>query len=143
MKLPVKLIDNSLPPPSYQTAGSVGFDLYSKVDITIPPWQVTLISLNLIVKIPKGYFLMIAARSSLALKKNLILANGVGIIDNDYQGEKDELKASVINFSQKPVVVKKGERIAQGILVKIAKVEKFVKMSKIKKKSRGGFGSTS
>ncbi len=142
MKLSVKLIDDSLPFPSYQTDGSVGFDLYSRVNLVIPPWQVTLIPLNLIVKIPKGYFLMIAARSSLALKKNLILANGVGVIDNDYHGEKDELKASVINFSQKPVVIKKGERIAQGIMVKIGKVKKFLKMVKIKKKSRGGFGST-
>ncbi|MFN4212501.1 MAG: dUTP diphosphatase [Microgenomates group bacterium] len=142
MKLPIKLIDESLPPPSYQTKGAVAFDLYSRVNLEIPPWQTTIIPLNLIVKIPKGFFLMIAARSSLALKKNLILANGVGVIDQDYHGQDDEIKASVINFSQKTVTVKKGERIAQGILVKIAKVEKFVKMEKIKKKSRGGFGST-
>lgn len=142
MKLPIKLIDPSLPPPSYQTKGAVAFDLYSRVNLEIPPWQVTLIPLNLIVKIPKGYFLMITARSSLALKKSLILANGVGVIDQDYHGENDELKASIINFSPKKVVIKKGERIAQAILVKIAKVEKFVKINKIKKKSRGGFGST-
>lgn len=142
MKLSIKLIDNSLPPPSYQTKGSIAFDLYSRLDIKIPPWQVTLVPLNVIVKIPKGFFLMIAARSSLALKKNLILANGIGVIDQDYHGEEDELKASVINFSQKTVTVKKGERIAQGVLVKIARVEKFVKINKIKKASRGGFGST-
>lgn len=142
MKLPIKLIDNSLPSVNYQTKGAVGFDLYSRVDIEIPPWQPSLIPLNLIVKIPRGYFLLLAARSSLALKKNLILANGIGVIDNDYHGEKDEIKLSVINFSQKKVLVKKGERIAQGILVKINKVEKFVKMKKIKTKSRGGFGST-
>lgn len=142
MKLPIKLIDHSLPPPSYQTKGAVAFDLYSRVNIKIPPWQVTLVPLNIIVKIPKGFFLMIVARSSLALKKNLILANGVGIIDQDYHGEKDEIKASVINFSPKTVFVKKGERIAQGILIKIGKIEKFVKMDKIKKNSRGGFGST-
>lgn len=142
MKLSIKLIDASLPSPSYQTKGAVAFDLYSRVNLEIAPWQVTLIPLNLIVKIPKGYFLMITARSSLALKKNLILANGVGVIDQDYHGKEDEIKASVINFSQNPVVIKKGERIAQAILVKIAKVEKFVKINKIKKKSRGGFGST-
>ncbi len=142
MKLAIDLVDKTLPLPSYQTPGSVAFDLYSRLPIKIPPWQVTLVPLNVIIKIPKGYFLMIASRSSLALKKNLILANGVGVIDQDYHGEKDEIKAAVINFSQKEVVIEKGERIAQGLLVKIAKVEKFIHLNKIKSKSRGGFGST-
>ena len=70
-----------------------------------------------------------------------MLANSVGIIDQDYCGEKDEIKALVLNFNKKPVIVKKGERIAQGILVKIARprIEEVEKMSG---KSRGGFGST-
>lgn len=142
MILKIKLIDSSLPNPSYQTKGSVAFDLYSRIDIIIHPNQPTIIPLNLIAKIPKGYFLMLAARSSLALKKSLFLANGIGVIDQDYHGENDEIKASVINFSQKPVLIKRGERVVQALLVKIGKVKKFVKLEKTKKKSRGGFGST-
>jgi len=142
MNLKIKLIDKTLPLPKYQTKGAVAFDLYSREKTVIPPWQPTLIPLNLIVKIPKGYFLMLCARSSLSLTKNLIVANGVGVIDQDYCGEEDEIKLSVINFSKKEVVVEKGERIAQAILVRIAKVDKFVALSKMNKKSRGGFGST-
>jgi len=48
----------------------------------------------------------------------------------------------VINFSKSDVVVEKGERIAQAILVKIAKADKFIMVKKMGKKSRGGFGST-
>ena len=70
-----------------------------------------------------------------------MLANSVGIIDQDYCGEKDEIKALVLNFTKKTVVVKKGERIAQGILVKIARPE-IKEVEKMEKKSRGGFGST-
>jgi len=142
MNLKIKLIDKTLPLPQYQTKGSVAFDLYSREKVIISPWQPTLIPLNLIVKIPKGYFLMLAARSSLALKKNLIVANGVGVIDQDYCGEEDEIKLSVINFSKKEVIVEKGERIAQAILVKIEKTDKFIPVEKMTKKSRGGFGST-
>jgi len=142
MNLKIKLIDKTLPLPAYQTKGAVAFDLYSREKVVVPPWQPTLIPLNLIVKIPKGYFLMLCARSSLALKKNLIVANGVGVIDQDYCGEEDEIKLSVINFSKSDVVVEKGERIAQAILVKIAKADKFIMVKKMGKKSRGGFGST-
>jgi len=142
MNLRIKLVDKTLPIPQYQTKGSVAFDLYSREKIIVPPWQPTLIPLNLIVKIPKNYFLMLAARSSLALKKNLIVANGVGVIDQDYCGDEDEIKLSVINFSKKNVIVEKGERIAQAILVKISKADKFIPVKKMEKKSRGGFGST-
>ncbi len=139
--LKLKRIDKSLPLPSYQTKGSVGFDLYARETVKIKPFTPTLVPLNTIAKIPKGYMLIIASRSSIPLKKGLMLANSVGIIDQDYCGEKDEIKALVLNFTKKTVVVKKGERIAQGILVKIARPE-IKEVEKMEKKSRGGFGST-
>ncbi len=139
--LKLKRIDKSLPLPSYQTKGSVGFDLYARETVKIKPFTPTLIPLNIVAKVPKGYMLLIASRSSLPLKKGLMLANSIGIIDQDYCGEKDEIKALVLNFIKKEVVVKKGERIAQGILVKIARPE-IKEAEKMEKKSRGGFGST-
>ncbi len=139
--LKLKRIDKSLPLPAYQTKGSVGFDLYARETVKIKPFEPTLIPLNTIVKIPKGYMLLLASRSSLPIKKGLMVANGVGIIDQDYCGENDELKLLVINFTKKEVIVKKGERIAQGIIVKIEKPE-FEEVEKMGEKSRGGFGST-
>ncbi len=142
MNLKIKLIDESLPMPAYQTEGSVAFDLYSRVDMAVEPFSPTIIPTNLIVKTPHGYFLMLASRSSTPLKKNLMVANGIGVIDEDYCGDKDEIGLQVLNFSKKTVHIKKGERIGQAILVKIARAAKFVKTSTMAVKSRGGFGST-
>lgn len=142
MNLKIKLVDPSLPMPSYQTEGAVAFDLYARKDMSIPPFVPTIIPTNIIVKIPSGYFLMLASRSSTPLKKQLMIANGIGVIDQDYCGEEDEIGLQVLNFSKQNVEVKKGERIGQALLVKIAKAEKFVQVTSMSKKSRGGFGST-
>ncbi|MFO0703401.1 MAG: dUTP diphosphatase [Patescibacteria group bacterium] len=142
MNLKIKLVDKNLPKPEYQTLGSVGFDLYSRIDVVVKPWQPVIIPSNIIVKIPKGYFLMLSARSSTAKKFGLFLANGIGVIDPDYCGENDEIGVSVLNFTKKDVEIKKGDRIAQAILVNIAIPEKISLVSKMSSKNRGGFGST-
>lgn len=142
MKVTIKLIDPTLPLPVYHTSGSVAFDLYARVTVAVKPLTPTIIPLNLVVKIPAGYMLLLASRSSLPLKKGLMVANGIGVIDQDYHGDKDELGLQVIHFTKKKIVVKKGERVAQGILVKIAKVTQFRKVKSMKVRSRGGFGST-
>lgn len=142
MKLTIKRVDKTMPLPAYQTRGSVAFDLYARTAMTIPPFKPTIIPANFVVKIPEGYFLMLASRSSLPLKKNLMLANGLGVIDHDYCGDKDELGVQVLNFSQADVSVERGERIAQAILVKIEKIKEFDEVESMKEESRGGFGST-
>lgn len=96
---------------------------------------------NLIVQVPIGYMLMIAARSSTPIKKGLVARNGIGIVDQDYCGIDDELRLHMHNFTKNDVKVARGERLCQAVLVKIAKV-KFEEIKKIDEKSRGGFGST-
>ncbi len=85
--------------------------------------------------------LMIASRSSLPIKKGLILANGVGILDQDYCGPADELKLELFNITEKEVEIKRGERLAQAMLVKIEKAD-FEEMNIENNESRGGIGST-
>jgi len=143
MKIIIKRIDKSLPLPAYQTSGSAAFDLYARETRIIEPFKPTIIPMNIIVKIPKGYFLMLCNRSSTPMKKNLIVANGVGVVDRDYCGEEDEIGLQVINFSRRNVTVEKGERIAQAILVKIAIADKISEVGKMSSNSRGGWGSTS
>lgn len=140
--LRIKLIDPTLPPPQYHTRGAAAFDLYSRVDIDIEPWTLTHIPLNLVASIPSGHFLMIAARSSTAMRYGLFLANGVGIIDEDYGGDKDEIGINVLNFKGTTVHIHKGDRIAQATLVKISKADGFTVVKKMKTKDRGGWGST-
>lgn len=142
MKVNIKRIDKSLELPKFHTKGSIGFDLAAREKIIAKPFEVSLIPLNLIVKVPKGYGLFLYSRSSIPAKKGLIVANGVGVIDQDYSGEEDELKLAVINFTKKNVVVEKGERICQAVIAKVL-VPKFTEVKKMSAKSRGGFGTTS
>ncbi len=142
MKIKIKRIDDSLPLPAYQTKGAVAFDLYARKTTTVVPWKPTIIPANVIIEVPEGYFLMLASRSSTPIKKNLMIANGVGVIDEDYHGDEDEIGVQVLNFSSVEVTVERGERIAQALIVKIAKVETFEEVSSITSVSRGGFGST-
>ncbi len=140
MKVKIKRLDKSIPLPIYQTKGSVGFDISAREDTIISPRSVALVPGNIIVETPQGYMLLVALRSSTPRKKGLHKPHGIGVIDNDYCGEKDEVKVQVFNSTDKEVVVEKGERIAQGIFVRIDKFE--WEETDSMGKSRGGFGST-
>lgn len=142
MDITIKRIDKTLPLPKYETRGSVAFDLYSRIDIVIKPFLPTIIPTNFVIKIPEGYFLMLASRSSTPIKKGLILANGIGVIDQDYCGENDEIGLQMLNFTQKNVDIKKGERIGQAIILPIQKIDNFRETDTMDSVSRGGFGST-
>ena len=136
----IKRIDKSLPLPTYATAGSVGFDLLCREDMEIAPRTISLIPGNVIVQIPSGYMLMIALRSSTPRRKGLLIPNGLGVIDQDYNGEGDEVMIQVYNFSDEVVQVKRGERIAQGLFIPVTQVA-WNEVDTVGK-GRGGFGST-
>lgn len=141
MKVKIKRIDKSLPLPVYETDGSVGFDLLAREDIKVLPKQIELVPANLVVEVPKGYMLALVSRSSTPRKKGLIKPHAIGVIDQDYCGENDELKIQVYNFTDEEVTVQKGEKIAQGIFVRVDKFE-WEEVDTMKSSDRGGFGST-
>lgn len=141
MKVTMKRIDPTLPLPEYHTPGSVGFDFTARESVTIAPHALGLVPGNLIVQTPAGYMLMVSLRSSTPRKKNLIIPHGLGVIDQDYCGPEDEVKIQVYNVSDAPVIVERGERIAQGIFVRVDQVE-WNEVEKIEAATRGGFGST-
>ncbi len=141
MRLLIKRIDPTLPLPQYQTKGSVGFDLYSRIDMEIKPQELGLVPLNIVVQIPAEYMLLVVPRSSTPKKKGLLIPHGIGVIDQDYCGEADELLFQAFNFTHETVSIKRGERIAQGLLVKIATPE-LTETSTVTQTSRGGVGST-
>ncbi|MEK7172176.1 MAG: dUTP diphosphatase [Patescibacteria group bacterium] len=141
MKVKITRIDKALPLPKYETSGSVGFDFVAREDTEIQPHAVALVPGNVIVEVPLGYMLLVSLRSSTPRKKGLLKPHGIGVIDHDYCGPRDEIKIQVYNFTDKPVTVLRGEKIAQGIFVRVDKCE-FEEVSQIKEESRGGFGST-
>lgn len=140
LQVTIKRVDTGLPLPTYATAGSVGFDLLCREDTEIAPRTIKLIPGNVIVRIPEGFMLMLTMRSSTPRRKGLLIPNGVGIIDQDYCGEGDELKVQVFNFRDEAITVNRGERIAQGIFIPVMHVtwDEVNEMGK----GRGGFGST-
>lgn len=141
MQIKIKRIDKTLPLPKYETAGSVGFDLICRASAEIPPQSIVLIPANVIVETPPGYMLMVCLRSSTPRKLGLMMPQGVGIVDNDYCGEEDELKIQVYNFTDEVVNVERGSRIAQGIFVRVGTAE-WNEVEQMTAASRGGFGST-
>lgn len=141
MNIRIKRIDPTLPLPVYETQGSVGFDLYARENITIESKSIVLIPSNVIIEIPKGYMLIVASRSSTPAKRGLSAPHGIGIIDQDYHGPHDEIKIQVYNFTDAPVSIERGQKIAQGVFVPIAKI-RWEEVEVIKEESRGGFGST-
>lgn len=136
----IRRLDPSIALPSYQTAEAAGFDLAASMDVIIPAGEVRLVPTGLVIQAPHGYFLGIFARSSTPLKRGLMVANGVGVIDPDYAGPEDEIKVQVLNFTREPVVVSRGDRIAQGIFIPTLQVE--WEEGETRGMSRGGFGST-
>jgi dUTP pyrophosphatase len=127
--------------PQYATTGAAGFDLAASEDLTIPPGRIALVPTGLVIEVPAGMFLGIFARSSTPLKRGLMVANGVGVVDSDYCGATDEVKIAVLNFTAAPVTVKTGDRIAQGILLPVTRVE-WDESASPERAARGGFGST-
>lgn len=141
MKIRIARVDKTLPLPSYATPGAVGFDVVTRVTTVVEPGAIALIPGNAIVKVPEGYALVIAPRSSMPRKKGLAFPHSLGIIDQDYCGPDDELHIQVRNVTDAPVTVERGERIAQGVFVRIEKAE-WEEVEGHDVETRGGFGTT-
>lgn len=141
MKVFIKRIDQKLPLPSYQTAGAAAFDFVTRETTVIAPHAIGLVPGNVIVKVPEGFALLVLPRSSLPRKKGLICPHSLGLIDHDYHGPKDEIFVQVQNVTDQPVTVERGDRIAQGLFVRIDRAE-WEEVDGHGAETRGGFGST-
>ena len=137
----IRRLDPSVELPAYATDGSAAFDLAASVDTTIAPGEVRLVPTGLVIEVPERMFLAVFARSSTPLKRGLMIANGVGVVDSDYCGPTDEVKIPTLNFTSLPVRVAKGDRIAQGILLPSPRVV-WYEVVELRAGSRGGFGVT-
>lgn len=131
-----------LPIPHYQTEHSAGVDLYAATEseAVIAPGTWKLVPTGLAVDIPEGYEGQVRPRSGLALKNGIGLLNSPGTIDSDYRGE---IGIILFNFSDKPFIIQRGDRIAQLIFSKVERA-KLVKVDSLSDTARGsgGFGHT-
>ena len=122
MRLKIRRLDPTIALPTYGTDESAGFDLAAAHDLVIPAGQIALVRTGLVIEVPTGHFLGIFARSSTPLKRGLMVANGVGVIDSDYSGPNDEIMVQVLNFTPTAVHVTRGDRLAQGIVLPAPRV---------------------
>ena len=141
MNVKIKRIDKSIPLPRYETRGAVGFDLLCRKSVEILPQNISLVPANVIIEMPPGYMLLVALRSSTPRKRGLLIPHGIGVIDQDYCGDGDEIQIQVYNFTSQSVLIERGDRIAQGIFVRVDCPE-WREVEQMDQKTRGGFGST-
>lgn len=143
MELKIQKVKENAEIPVQATAGSAGIDLRACIDapITVEPMQRIAIPTGLAIELPNGESVaLIFARSGMALKKGLSMANGVGVIDSDYRGE---LAVLAINLSSEPITITHGERIAQMVCMPVF-LPHIVETTILNNTERGegGFGST-
>jgi dUTP pyrophosphatase len=141
LRLKIRRLHPHVQLPQYGTAGAAAFDLALSQDVTIAPGEVRLVPTGLVIEVPEGMFLAVFARSSTPLKKGLMVANGVGVVDSDFCGPNDELKVPILNITSQPVTLVTGDRIAQGIILPSPRVQ-WEEVTEIRSESRGGFGAT-
>lgn len=130
--------------PKYATPGSAGIDLQACIEKTeiLFPGECKLISTGLAINIVHtGYAALILPRSGLGHKKGLVLGNGTGLIDSDYQGE---IMVSCFNRSQETIEIEVLMRFAQLIIIPIiqSKFRLVEKFSQQTTRDAGGFGHT-
>ena len=139
-------IYKSIEMPKRATEGSAGYDFVTPLDIDVPSLKCNnsnktkLVPTGIRCKIERGFVLKLYPRSSVGIKKNLELANTVGIIDSDYYLADNEghIKFSLRNNNDEPVKIKANERVVQGLFIE----HFFAEEEDVVSKRSGGFGST-
>lgn len=170
MEIKFKHTMGGLKTPKYATEKSSCFDIYAAEDAVIKPSQMVSVKTGLIFEPEEGYGIMMYPRSGISAKTSLRFANSVGVIDNDYRGEVQVLLENVMplplrqnlvpayqlvdgtmidgdySYGYLPegtIVVKRGDRIAQAMPIKIEKAD-LIRATEVSetKRGKGGFGST-
>lgn len=143
MELKIKRLTDTAILPTRGTSGSAGYDLYADIEdeVTINPREIVKVKTGVAIALPSAEFgAFIFARSGLSIKHGISPANCVGVVDSDYRGE---IMVGLTNFSNEPYTIKKGERIAQMIIMPVV-CPTLCEVSTLDDTSRGegGFGST-
>jgi len=130
--------------PAYKSEDAAGMDLVAALsadgEVVLAPGGRELIPTGLAIELPKGFVAQICPRSGLALHDGVTVLNSPGTVDADYRGE---IGVILINFGNKPFVVRRGARIAQLVVCSVERVA-LIASERLTSSARGssGFGST-
>jgi dUTP pyrophosphatase len=131
-----------LPLPTYETEHAAGMDLRAAVrePLTLGPGERALVPTGLCIALPPGFEAQIRPRSGLAGRHGVTLLNTPGTIDADYRGE---IRLIVINLSNEPHMIQRGDRIAQMIVAPVTRIQwKLAESLESTPRGAGGFGHT-
>lgn len=135
MKIKINTHGNPLP----QAYGDF-IDLAAAEDTNLKAGDYKIISLGVSMQLPAGYYAEVVPRSSTFYKHGIIMANSIGIIDNNYCGANDIWGFPAL--AMRDTFIPKGTRIAQFRVVKHGEPIEFIEDSLESNNARGGFGST-
>lgn len=140
MKIPLQRLDDGLPVPAHAHPGDGGVDLCARIGAGLGPGERVIVPTGVAVAIPDGFAGLVTPRSGLAARHGISVVNGPGLIDSGYRGE---IKVVLVNLSEEPFQIDRGDRIAQLVVVPVA-VQEFDIVDELPDTSRGagGFGST-
>lgn len=129
-----------LPLPSRATPGAAGLDLASVADVSLGAGQRARVGVGFAIEIPDGYEGQIRPRSGLAYNSGITVLNAPGTIDADF---RDQVQVVLINHSDVPQTIRRGDRIAQLVIAPVAALE-TIEVDELSPTERGegGFGST-
>ncbi len=138
------LIGTTIPLPEYATSGAAAMDMRACLENprTVQPGETVLIPSGIAISIhDPGLVALLLPRSGLGIKHGIVLANSVGVIDSDYQGE---IGIGIVNRGIKPYTIEPGERICQMLFMPVLQADLRVvaEFSQESERGTGGFGST-
>ncbi len=142
MELLVKKLSPMAQLPCRATEGSAGYDLCACLTepMTILPGKIGRVPTGIALELPSGVAGFVFGRSGLGVKKGVVPANGVGVVDWDYRGE---VQVGLINHGEEPFHVENGDRIAQLVLLPVLTPElRETQELSGTGRGEGGFGST-
>lgn len=131
-----------LPLPAYKTSQAAGMDIHAAVVETtiVKPGERLLIPTGLSIQLQDGYEAQIRPRSGLAIKHGISMVNSPGTVDADYRGE---IQVLLINLSDEPFKIERGDRIAQMVIAPVMRVAwEEVETLDETDRGEGGFGHT-
>lgn len=143
MKLEVKYLKGMEEYPLMKVPGNAGIDLYAAEDVTLFAGNHKMVGLGVSIKLPRGTAALLMPRSSTFKNWQCIFLNSVGLIDESYCGDGDEWKVNLYNIGEGPSFIKRGDRIAQLVLINDASYNcEIVEVESHNCPDRGGFGTS-
>lgn len=140
MQIPLQRLDGELPIPAHAHPGDGGVDLCARESVRLEAGERAVIPTGIAIAIPDGFAGLVTPRSGLAARNGISVVNGPGLVDSGYRGE---IKVVLVNLSNEPFEVERGDRIAQFVVIPVV-FQELVPVEELPESTRGsgGFGST-